>query len=200
LVEAARLFAVKGYHGTSTREIAAAVGIRQPSLFHHFESKEAIMSALYDYDLSTAVQTAALEATKPGPPEIRLYAYLLDDVQWLLCSPYDLGGLHRMHVLREPAFAKWRDKLDELRRYRLQMIREAIDSGAFIDIAPEFAHEAITAMIVGVIQSHDPDAKKNPERHARELAGLALRALLKDPSDLAKIRRLAAEREVLAGG
>src|SRR5581483_2006845 len=39
LYEASNLFAREGYHGTTTREIAAAVGVRQPSLFYHFPSK-----------------------------------------------------------------------------------------------------------------------------------------------------------------
>jgi AcrR family transcriptional regulator len=49
IVEAAgRLFGERGYDGTSTRQIADAVGIKQPSLFHHFASKQAIMEALLD--------------------------------------------------------------------------------------------------------------------------------------------------------
>ncbi|MFZ9427052.1 MAG: TetR/AcrR family transcriptional regulator, partial [Ilumatobacteraceae bacterium] len=51
LAEASRLFAINGFHGTSTRDIADAVGIRQPSLFHHFATKHAILATLLDLDL-----------------------------------------------------------------------------------------------------------------------------------------------------
>ena len=51
LVEASRLLAIRGYHGTTTREIARAVGISQPSLFFHFPSKGAIANELYRLDL-----------------------------------------------------------------------------------------------------------------------------------------------------
>ena len=47
-VEASHLFAVRGYFGTSTRDIADAVGLRQPSLFFHFPSKQAIVEQLQD--------------------------------------------------------------------------------------------------------------------------------------------------------
>lgn len=40
---AAHLFRVKGYEGTTVREIAAMVGIQSGSLFHHFKSKEEIL-------------------------------------------------------------------------------------------------------------------------------------------------------------
>ena len=41
--EAARLFAEKGYHGTSTRELAEAMGMRKGSLYAHMESKQDLL-------------------------------------------------------------------------------------------------------------------------------------------------------------
>ncbi len=40
---AARLFRSEGYAGTSLRDIAAAAGMKAASLYHHFESKDAIV-------------------------------------------------------------------------------------------------------------------------------------------------------------
>jgi len=37
--EAARLFAEKGYHGTSIGDLAEAMGVQKASLYHHIESK-----------------------------------------------------------------------------------------------------------------------------------------------------------------
>jgi len=40
---AARLFAERGYQGTSLADLAQALGVQKPSLYHHIESKEDLL-------------------------------------------------------------------------------------------------------------------------------------------------------------
>ncbi|MEI8255612.1 MAG: TetR family transcriptional regulator [Deltaproteobacteria bacterium] len=40
------LFAMHGFHGTSLRQIAQAVGVRESALYNHFDSKEALFHAI----------------------------------------------------------------------------------------------------------------------------------------------------------
>ena len=44
--EALTLFSEKGYKGTSVKDIADAVGIKDASLYKHFKSKEEIFNAI----------------------------------------------------------------------------------------------------------------------------------------------------------
>jgi len=186
LREASVLFALKGYHGTSTREIATAVGIQQPSLFHHFESKDAIMSELIDFDLDEPLAVAEREAAAPGSPAMRLYRYLVWDVDYLCRSPYNLSPVQLM--LADPVFAGAVQRYGRLVAARESLIREAIDAGEFVDVDPAFAQQAIVWMIRGTITDAGHQAPEQAQQTAERLASFAVRALLRDPDELDEIK------------
>jgi AcrR family transcriptional regulator len=68
---AAKLFRRKGFDATSTRDIAAAVGMHSGSPFYHFKSKGALLYAVMDEGMRSAIlrQTAALDAAAQAVPD-----------------------------------------------------------------------------------------------------------------------------------
>jgi TetR/AcrR family transcriptional regulator, cholesterol catabolism regulator len=68
---AARLFRRDGFAATTTRDIAAAAGMRSGSPFYHFESKAALLYAVVEQGMRAALQRQArsLEAAAQAAPE-----------------------------------------------------------------------------------------------------------------------------------
>lgn len=126
LVAATRLFAQRGYAGTSIQAIADAVGITKPTLVYHFKSKdglrEAVLDALLDHwrDQLPRLMTAA----QAGGP--RLDALLAAFFDWL-CRDPDRARLLLREALDRP------DDLQQRLRLHLQpwtgLLTQAIAAG-----------------------------------------------------------------------
>lgn len=61
VAEATRLFAERGYEGASMADLAARVGLRKASLFHHFPSKDVLYATVLS-QLLHGVQNALVSA------------------------------------------------------------------------------------------------------------------------------------------
>jgi AcrR family transcriptional regulator len=83
--EAARLFGRDGFTGTSTRDIAKAVGMLPGSLYYHFKSKEELALAAHEYRVATvrARVEAAVAAAGAGAWD-RLEAACVAHIECLL--------------------------------------------------------------------------------------------------------------------
>jgi len=65
------LFAQRGYHGTSMRDIAQTVGLKAASIYEHFPSKAHILAAIggIGYTIYRDRFRDVLAATQPDPPQ-----------------------------------------------------------------------------------------------------------------------------------
>ena len=70
LRSAAKLFRRKGFHATSTRDIAAAAGMQSGSPFYHFKSKGALLYAVMEEGMRWAIekQQLALSSAQQSAP------------------------------------------------------------------------------------------------------------------------------------
>jgi cytochrome P450 family 142 subfamily A polypeptide 1 len=64
------LFAGRGYAGTTMRDVSKAVGLRPPSLYNHFASKEALYAAVLERGISPAL-AALSEAVESGARDLQ---------------------------------------------------------------------------------------------------------------------------------
>ena len=187
LFEAARLIAAKGYHGASTRDITTAVGIRQPSLFSHFASKQEIVSELFRYEVSIPAERAQTYAAESGSPSARLYRYMRWDFEWYALMPLDLRGMQE-ELLVEPGLEQQREDLKVWKRAIEQIVREGVKASEFHQGTPAFVTNVLTALSWEVVRvsMHSRDGRASAKLRARS-AEFLLRGLLLDPHRVPQI-------------
>ncbi|NOX69434.1 MAG: TetR/AcrR family transcriptional regulator [Gammaproteobacteria bacterium] len=71
---AAAVFAEKGFHGASTKDIAERIGIKQGSLYYYFKSKEEALGEVCLYGIEDYVHRMASIAATNQPFEAKLLA------------------------------------------------------------------------------------------------------------------------------
>ena len=94
---AARLFDERGYHHTSMDDIAAAVGIKKPTLYHHVPSKGRILQWIHD-DLADDLHARLCARIDAGaPPAAVLLGVIADHLDAMDREPANLRAYYEHH-------------------------------------------------------------------------------------------------------
>ena len=181
---AADLFSRRGFGGTTTREVAAAAGISEPTIFKHFATKEELYAAI----IEAKTQTEAILESAAAP------ARRGDDVGVLRALAYEMIGrtqadptLMRLllfsalegHVLSEMFFQSRVKRVDDfLNRY----IAERMAAGAFRAVDPLQAAWNFIGMIAYHLLYKEVFGQKPPphlttDRAIEDMVDMFLRGL-----------------------
>ena len=162
-----RLFAQKGYHNTSMREIARDLGMNQSSLYHYFDSKEDILYALLNDAIDDALGTLEEICGSDLSPHGKLnqvlsfytnyYAGDQDRLRLLVNEQGHLGKEYRQVLIEK-----------ERRYVRLiqSILKDLADEGRMKTIPPSVAAFAFFGMVHYTIKWYD----KNGPVKSGELA------------------------------
>jgi len=187
LIEASRLLALHGYRGTTTRDIAAAVGISQPSLFFHFPTKRAIVEELYRFDLIPALRGFENLMAGDGSPGAKLFAMIAGEVYREMESPFDMRAYISFEALNDPDLAPFRDLLQQFDGLTSDLIRSGQESGQFLEVDPWLALQMVSGFLARSNLFLTIDQARRPF-HPEASASLILRGLLTDPDSLEAVR------------
>lgn len=212
MAAATRLFAEQGYAGTTMSQIAKAAGLQQSSLYYWFNRKELILQAAF------GVNRAPLDfvirmSSEPGSPGLRLFRLLRFDIRQLCEAPCNVNEVERMAASQPEVFADfWADR-QALHDWVQRLVTAGMDEGEFSDVDP-----ALTALNLLSANEGIPNWFRNQADHrqgsdaafrhrayelddvAGHFATLALRGLLRRPSDVARIVSRASTFDDTTGG
>ena len=170
------LFAERGYHGTTVRDIGSALGIRAPSLYNHIRSKQGLLQEIM-LETSTAVWEE-FEAAVSGveDPEERLRRAMHAYVMRHTTHPREARIVNReLSSLEEPARSEVRALRKRHERAIRSIITDGVAAGSFDLDTPSLGSFAILEMAVSVAGWFRSDGPLGAEEVAAHYAEFAVR-------------------------
>ncbi len=176
---AAALFNRNGFNGTSMADLAAEVGITKSSLYHHFPSKQALLSEIIDQTVSRVTPLLREVAESGGPVADRLRSAVhlhtiegIRDHDALACFVEEGRYLSAEYM---SAHVAKRDRYESIFR---NILEEGVASGEFVRQDPSLTVKAVLGMCNSVARWYQADGGHTPEEIAAQFADLAVRGVL----------------------
>jgi AcrR family transcriptional regulator len=154
---AVRLFAAQGYEATTTLQIAKEVGVTEPAVFYHFQSKNAFFSTVLEAAAKTYLE--------------RIDALALDG-QTAFESLGERIRIHFAVVAEEPEFMRillrtcparlenpestcskiYREAKSKLQTILRSILKNGIESGEFVQVDVAATSDLLIAMFNGLMR------------------------------------------------
>jgi TetR/AcrR family transcriptional regulator, cholesterol catabolism regulator len=142
---AARLFRVRGFHATSMRDIAKAVGMLSGSIYYHFDSKEEMLLAVYQEGKRRVAEAVDAAVAAESGPWQRLEAACAAHLRALIAHrDYTQVMIQTLPHEAGPAESRIRD----LRRDYEQRFRRLIDD---LRLPPDIDRHYLRLLLFGAL-------------------------------------------------
>ncbi len=156
LEAAAKVFAAKGFHPTTIKDIAKAAGIADGTIYNYFENKTALLLGIFDLMTATARQEADFSQFTEGDFRSFMIAYFR---QPLMIPKADNFGLFRVVIseimvnqeLRELYYQK---VLEPTMTMAEGYFKQWANQHAIKPINLSLLMRAISSMVFGLILEH----------------------------------------------
>lgn len=180
---AAILFDEQGYHQTSMEDIAEAVGIRKPSLYYYFKSKDELLFWIHEEFVDWLLERHDARLKLP------LTATQL--VHEMIADILELMETHRGHVrvffehyreLADEHKAKIKRKRDRYHAMVEEFVRRGIETGEFRPVDARLTTLAIFGAANWAYQWYLSDGRLRPREIAYVFSDLLLNGLSRVPA------------------
>ena len=167
LASARQLFAQHGFEGTSTKDIAAHAGVPSGLVFYYFETKDALIEAIFEYNPPLQVATTMWDAARRNPA---------DSIESALKAAYQAIIEHRYqaYILMAETGSS-RPTAKRLRQMRKDAIAAYADffraqSGSIQpEVDPEVLAQVVSSSLLSAVLLDQP---RDPEAYIKALASL----------------------------
>jgi AcrR family transcriptional regulator len=176
LTAAADLVARNGFTAVSMEDIGGAVGITASAIYRHYDSKTAVLVAMFDRVIDRLLSDAQRIASDPGAEPRDALARLIDGQIGFVVGDRDVAVVYFREIANLPEAER-----RGLRRKQRLYLEEWVH--LLTELRPDLDDAAARALVhcaIGVIQSTLQYTPGLPEERLRPLLGEAALAVLRD--------------------
>jgi AcrR family transcriptional regulator len=180
---ARRLFAIRGYDGTSTEAILEESKVSRGALYHHFETKEALFAAvLEEVEVDITAATGRARANTIDPVEALSAAFdrFLD-----MASESEVRQIVLTDAHSVVGWQKWREIEDRHGLGRLKQALKLVAAAGRMreDMVDVFAHILLASLLeVAFMVTRSPDPRAPASTGRKAMKELLERLLNKSDS------------------
>ncbi|MFJ6214605.1 TetR/AcrR family transcriptional regulator [Streptomyces sp. NPDC092296] len=178
LLAAVESFADRGYHATTTRDIATAAGMSPAALYVHYPSKAALLSEISRTGHRSTLALVEEAAAGDGGPADRMRTLVAEFTAWH-ARAHTVARIVQYELQALPpdeyaAVAELRHRIEEAVR---GLIGEGVAAGVFDIPDVRTAARAVLSLGIDVARWYHERTAEPPEELGRRYADLVLRML-----------------------
>jgi AcrR family transcriptional regulator len=176
---AAQLFRDRGYDATSVSDVARALGMTKAGLYHHFESKEALLFEIMMYGLERVRDEVIVPVRTMRDPEVRLRQLI---VRHARIATRGQGAIAHLGDEIRALPSSGRRQIERRMRIYFDLIRDTLvelkAAGRLREVDPTVATFGLLGMILWLPRWFRQGGRLDQEAVANEIANFALGGLL----------------------
>ncbi len=177
LETAARLFASKGYAGTSVEDIARELGISKAAIYHYWGNKEDLLEEIQDRALSLLRERLDRASDEENPYGTRIEATVAAYIDAVFENRFFISVLLRDFASSE----RTREKRRAFMRQCRELNEEEIAAGNARDFDPQVLALALVGLCSTIANWYEPEGRLSREEVKEIYLGLATRGFLPLP-------------------
>ena len=177
LQTALKMISEGGFHNSPMSELAERSGVAVGTIYHHFDSKESLIRALYASCVERISAAVLLNTESKASPSKRFAAMWLNLHAWYSKNSMEYSF---MRQFESSPFTSGKDQgADIFSSAVLDVFKEGIKSGKLRKLKPGALAGLFAGMVSSVVAMETRDGKKMTSRELEELAAMSWAALKK---------------------
>jgi AcrR family transcriptional regulator len=176
------LFADRGFAGTSLQDIADAMGLTRPALYHYVASKDDLLGRLVtEITEEPAGILARINGHTDLEPANRLHQMVTASALHQAAAPERFRLMIRSEAaLPEPLAEEYERSRRRVLKEFIRVVQDGIHAGSFRPVDPRLAALGIIGMINWMAWWYCPDNDGNAESVAANLADVAVNSVVRE--------------------